>query len=182
MSRSITVIRSITAFLDKVSYWTARLACLITLLIMAALVREIVGRYFFNAPSLWVNEINQYLLCVLTMMGGAYCVFTDAHIRVDILWRRFSLKTQSVVELLTAVFPIVFLGIITWLGFVDSWEAIVKDKRSMSILAMPLWPSILAVPLGTGLMLLQFIARLARDILQLVTGKSEHPQTAELID
>jgi TRAP-type C4-dicarboxylate transport system permease small subunit len=57
-----------------------------------------------------------------------------------------------------------------------------QDKRSMSLVAMPLWPSMLAVPLGTGLMLLQFLVRLVRNVLQLFTGENQHPPTAQLID
>jgi TRAP-type C4-dicarboxylate transport system permease small subunit len=149
MSADRVKLRRVLAVLDSISNWSARLVCMVTLIMMAVLLREIVGRYFFNAPSGWANEVNEYLLCFLTMLGGGYCVLTDAHIRVDILWQRFGFKTQSAVELATAIFPIAFLGIITWIGSVDSFEALVENKRSMSIMAMPLWPSMLAVPLGT---------------------------------
>lgn len=181
MSGDGVKLRRVLAVLDSVSNWSARLVCIVVLIMMAVLLREIVGRYFFNSPSGWANEANQYLLCFVTMLGGGFCVLTDAHIRVDILWQRFGLKTQSVVELVTAIFPIAFLGIITWIGFVDSFEALAENKRSMSIIAMPLWPSMLAVPLGTGLMLLQLVVRLTRDVLQLVTGQPEHPEGTGLI-
>jgi len=181
MSAALIKLRRVLATLDSISKWSAWLVCMVTLIMMVVLLREIIGRYFFNFPSDWANEVNEYLLCVLTMLGGGYCVLTDAHIRVDILWQRFDFKTQSAVELATAVFPIAFLGIITWIGFVDSFEALVENKRSMSILALPLWPSMLAVPLGTGLMLLQLVVRLTRDVLQLITGRPEHPEGTELI-
>ena len=181
MSADLVKLRRVLAVLGNISNWTARLVCMVTLIMMAVLLREIVGRYFFNFPSDWANEVNEYLLCVLTMLGGGYCVLTDAHIRVDILWQRFGFKTQSAVELATAIFPIAFLGIITWIGFMDTFEALAENKRSMSIMAMPLWPSMLAVPLGTGLMLLQFIVRLTRDVLQLITGQPEHPEGTGLI-
>ncbi len=170
------------SLIDAISIWSARIGCTLTLVIMVFLLREIVGRYFFNAPTAWVNETNQYLLCILSMMGGAYCVLTDSHIRVDILWLRMGPRTQAASELLTSVFPLVFLCVITWIGFVDSWEAIADDKRSMSILAMPLWPSMLAVPVGTSLMILQFLVRLVRNVLQIISGQSEHPPVAGLID
>lgn len=182
MYQDLTGLRKALSVVDRISHWSARIVCAVTLIIMVFLIREIVGRYFFNAPTDWANEVNQYLLCILSMLGGAYCVLNDSHIRVDILWHRFGLRTQAGVELLTAVFPVVFLGVITWIGLVDTWEAIAQDKRSMSILAMPLWPSMLAVPLGTGLMLMQFAVRLIRDVLQIVTGRPEHPPTADLTD
>lgn len=180
MSDGLARLKRALSVVDAISDWSARLGCMVTLLITIVLLREIIGRYFFNYPSDWANETNEYLLCILTMLGGGYCVLTDAHIRVDILWNRFGFKTQSVVELTTAIFPIAFLGIITWFGLVDTFEALMEDKRSMSVMAMPLWPSMLAVPLGTGLMLLQFVARLTRDLLQIVTGQPEHGKGKDL--
>ncbi|MBU4576823.1 MAG: TRAP transporter small permease subunit, partial [Proteobacteria bacterium] len=59
--------------IDRISIWTARAACWLTLMMMALLLREVIGRYLLNSPSGWVNEVNQYLLCALSMLGGAYC-------------------------------------------------------------------------------------------------------------
>lgn len=168
--------------IDRISLWTARLACWLTLLMMVFLLREIIGRYLLNWPSGWVNEINQYLLCALSMFGGAYCISTDSHIRVDIFWRKFSPRTQAGVELAAFVFSAAFLGVIFWMGLGETSDAVIDDKRSMSVLALPLWPSLLAVTLGTGLMGLQLLVRMIRNFLQLITGRDEHPPVVGLLE
>jgi TRAP-type C4-dicarboxylate transport system permease small subunit len=182
VSREKSVLQKAMAVVDFLSLWTARGVCVFTLIIMAVLLREIIGRYFFNAPTSWANEINQYLLCILTMLGGAYCFLTNSHIRVDIFWQRFSPRRQALVELLTVIFPMIFLAVVFWTGVEETWSAIIENKRSSSLLAMPLWPSMMAVPVGAGLMLLQLFVRLIRDVLQLVSGQEEHPPTQHLLD
>lgn len=176
-----TLIRWLSV-VDRISLWTARLACWLTLLMMVFLLREIIGRYLLNAPSGWVNEVNQYLLCTLSMMGGAYCISTDSHIRVDIFWRRYGARGQAGVELAAFVFSLAFLGVIFWMGVGESWDAFIDDKRSMSVFSLPLWPSMSAVAVGTGLMLLQLIVRMIRNVLQLITGSDQHPPVVGLLE
>ncbi|MEW5912392.1 MAG: TRAP transporter small permease subunit [Thermodesulfobacteriota bacterium] len=168
--------------IDRISLWTARVACWLTLVMMALLLREIVGRYLLNAPTGWVGETNQYLLCAFSMLGGAYCISTDSHIRVDIFWRKFGARTQAAVELAAFGFSLAFLGVIFWMGVGESWEAFIEDKRSMSIFALPLWPSLLAVALGTFLMLLQLTVRMIRNVLQLITGTDQQPPVVGLLE
>ena len=182
MKREHVRLRRLLRRLDRFSLWVGRVACFITLIMMACLLREIIGRYFFNNPSGWVNEINQYLLCAMTMLGGAYCVVTDSHIRVDIFYTRFSPRSQAAAELLTAAFPLGFMIAILWFGGQDTWEALDQDKRSMSHLALPLFPTYFLACLGTFFMLLQFLVRLARDVLQLISGRMEHPPSKELFE
>jgi TRAP-type mannitol/chloroaromatic compound transport system permease small subunit len=182
VSQKQSALRKAMAVVDAISLWSGRIVCVVTLIIMAVLLREVIGRYFFNAPTSWANEINQYLLCVLTLLGGAYCFMTNSHIRVDIFWLRYTPRTQALVELLTAIFPIIFLVVVFWAGIGETWSALAENKRSASLLAMPLWPSMLAVPVGTGLMLLQLLVRLIRDVLQLISGRDEHPPTQHLLD
>ena len=168
--------------IDRISLWTARVACWFTLVMMALLLREVIGRYLLNSPTGWVNEVNQYLLCALSMLGGAYCISTDSHIRVDIFYRNYGPRGQAAVELAAFVFSLAFLGVVCWMGVGESWEAFTEDKRSMSVFALPLWPSLLAVALGTFLMLVQLLVRMIRNVLQLISGESQHPPVVGLLE
>ena len=168
--------------IDRISLWTARVACWLTLVMMALLLREVIGRYLLNSPTGWVNELNQYLLCALSMLGGAYCISSDSHIRVDIFWRNYGVRGQAAVELATFAFSLAFLGVICWYGVGESWEAFMENKRSMSVFALPLWPSLLAVALGTLLMLVQLTVRMIRNVLQLLTSTDQQPPVVGLLE
>lgn len=175
-------LKRIMGIVDKCSLWTSRVACWLTLVMMALLLREIIGRYLLNSPTGWVNEVNQYLLCALSMLGGAYCISTDSHIRVDIFWRKCGPRAQAAIELSAFVFSLALLGVIFWMGVGESWDAFMEDKRSMSTFALPLWPSLLSVAVGTGLMLLQLVVRMIRNVLQLAAGSDQQPPVVGLLE
>ncbi len=53
---------------------------------MAILIYEIVMRYVFHAPTLWVHETTTFLSAVGLIFGGLYCVSLDRHIRIVVLY------------------------------------------------------------------------------------------------
>ena len=57
-----------------------------------------------------------------------------------------------------------------------------ENKRSMSVFALPLWPSLLAVALGTLLMLVQLTVRMIRNVLQLITSTDQQPPVVGLLE
>jgi len=175
-------LRRALAVIDRISFWTAKVSGWLIIVMVFILMREVIGRYFFDAPTSWANEYNENLLCWLTMLGGAYCVCTDSHIRVDIVWWNMTMRRRAAVELITAAVPLGFMGVVIWLGTQETWDAWLQDKRSMSVLALPQWPSLLAVTMGTVLMLIQWLARMLRNVIQLRTGKNEHPPILDLVD
>ncbi|MFH1058386.1 MAG: TRAP transporter small permease [Pseudomonadota bacterium] len=182
MNQPRSGLRRVLAVVDRISFWTAKVSSWLIIIMVIILMREVIGRYFFGAPTNWANEFNENLLCWLTMLGGAYCVSTDSHIRVDIVWWSMTMHRRAAVELITAAVPLGFMGVVIWLGSLETWEALLQDKRSMSVLALPQWPSLLAVTLGTVLMLIQWLARMIRNVIQLHTGENEHPPILDLVD
>jgi TRAP-type mannitol/chloroaromatic compound transport system permease small subunit len=168
------MLRGLLQRLDIVTARIARVVSWLNVVILIFVVREVIGRYFFNYPSGWTDEINRYLLCFMSTLAGAYCVATDSHIRVDILWRRWGNRTQAVVELLTYGVALLFVGVVIWIGVAELFDAIVQGKRSMSIYRIPLWPTIGAVTVGSCLVFVQLLARLLRNVLGLVGGGLEY--------
>ena len=133
---------------------------------------EVVSRYFFNAPTRWSNEISQYLLAAVAMLGAGYCLVHDDHVRVDILHRNFGPKARAVIDILTFLLVLVFVSAIIWKGGELCWDALDHDKRSMTILELPLFPSMVMVPIGGILLGLQSLAHALRALF-LLTGNSD---------
>lgn len=156
--------------------WVARVVCGLTIIMTATICYEVVCRYFLNAPTDWSNELNQYLLRGMSMLGGGYCLLQDQHVRVDVVYMRLSVRRRAVVELCSWWLLILFCLVMAIWGGELSWEALVKDKRSMSILETPLFPSMVMVPLGAFLVLMQGVARILGNILILKAGKQRQDE------
>jgi len=163
-------------FVDKMNLWIGRVFAFLILLLVFAIMYEVVSRYFFNAPTRWSNEISQYLLTGVVMLGAGFCLVHDGHVRVDILHQGFGPRTRAVVDLISFLLIFVFVAAMVWKGGELCMDAFVHDKRSMSILEMPLFPSMIMVPVGAVLLGLQGLVRAIRAIYLLAGGMDSSPE------
>lgn len=154
--------------IDRLNGWIGKTASFLILPLVFVIMYEVVSRYLFNAPTRWSNEISQYLLVAVVMLGGGYCLADNEHVNVDIFYRNFSRKTRAVIEILTFFVVLSFVTAIVWKGGDLCYDALIHDKRSQTILAMPLFPSMIMVPVGAVLIGLQSLAKALRAVMQLI--------------
>ncbi len=159
-------------FIDGLNTWIGKIASFLILILVAIIMFEVVSRYLFNAPTQWSNELSAYLLTALVMLGGAYCLADEEHVRVDIVHRNFGPRAQDLLEIFTCLLVLTFVSAIVWKGGETSYDALVHDRRSMTILEMPLFPSMVMVPIGAALLGLQSISGALRAFLRL-TGNDQ---------
>ena len=72
-------------FVDSINKWVGNIICYLVVVIMLTGVYEVVMRYFFNRPTIWVWEINGFLLCIFIALGGGYTLLVRGHVRVVVL-------------------------------------------------------------------------------------------------
>ena len=146
---------------EFVAYWSV--------IAVFAYYYEVLARYIFNSPTNWVHESMflmfgmQYLLC------GAYAYYEDQHVRVDIFYSRFSPRGKALADIVTSVFFFIFIGVMTWTGVRFALDAVSMNELSFTEWAVQYWPIKLSIPIGAGLLLLQGISKLVKDIL-IVSG------------
>ncbi|MBW2022550.1 MAG: TRAP transporter small permease subunit [Deltaproteobacteria bacterium] len=158
--------------IEAVNIWVGRIASYLILAIVGVVMFEVLARYIFNAPTKWSNEISQYMLAAVAMLGGAFCLVDGGHVRVDIFYRGFSPRMRAIVEVMSCAMVVLFVLAIVWKGGELCYEALIENKKSMTILELPLFPSMFMVPLGAFLLGLQSIARALRGLLLLMGGDS----------
>lgn len=137
---------------------------IVSLFVMLSVIYEVVSRYFFNAPTLWSMEVNQYLFCAITLLGGGYCLLRDGHVRVDVLYPKLSPRGQAISDFCCFPLALLFCGFLIWFGWQETWDSIVGHRLSDSVIALPLWPVWLVVPAGGLLLGMQVISRLLRRV------------------
>lgn len=140
------------------------------LFIIFTLCYEVFFRYLLNLPTIWVLEINQYMLCAYVALTGGYVMRYKSHINVEILYEKWSPRTKAWVSVITSVCFFTVIITLLWKSGVMALEAWETSEESYSMLAFPLFPAKVTVPIGALLMLLQGIANLIRDIRTLTQG------------
>ena len=60
-----------------------------------SLVYEVVARYVFNAPTIWASDVSQILYGMFFMLGSAYALQRQQHIRTDFIYGKWSVRTRG---------------------------------------------------------------------------------------
>jgi TRAP-type mannitol/chloroaromatic compound transport system permease small subunit len=151
-------------YIDTISETTGNLISFLILALMFVVLFEVLMRYAFSLPQRWTPEMSLFLFGSCFALGGAYTLLHRAHVRMDVLFSRWSPRLQALMDIVTFVFFLIFIGVLVWKGWGLAWRAIEFAERSQSAWRPLLWPTKIMVPLGAFLVLLQGVAHLIRDI------------------
>ena len=86
-------------FADHLSTWVGKGFAWCIVVLTFGTVYEVVVGYVFNAPTLWNFDFSLQMYGALFIMAGAYTLSTEAHVRGDVIYRLFSVKTQARIDL-----------------------------------------------------------------------------------
>ncbi|MDT7836432.1 TRAP transporter small permease subunit [Aquabacterium sp. OR-4] len=138
--------------------WAVLLSCLIS-------AGNAAFRYAFDNSSNGLLEIQWYLFAACVMLGAAQVLRVNEHVRVDVVYGRFSGKGQALIDL--AGFCL-FLVPVMLVMIHYSWPLFMKMfiSKEMSSNAGGLirWPAMLLLPLGFSLVLLQGVSEIIKRV------------------
>ena len=157
-------IRAVT-FLSRVAGVTAALLIGVAVLVICDMVIE---RYGLNRTTIWQIDVVTYAIVGATFIGSAYVLMTRGHVNVDVLPLHLGPRPRFWLALVTASLAFAFVVVLFVLCSAYWYEAWTKDWHSDTVWRAPLWVPYFAMPVGLGLLVLQYIA----ELLCLITGRS----------
>lgn len=96
------------SFVDIVTLYMASVLMFFVAFIMLIMFYEVVMRYVFSSPTLWVEELSRWLGGVIFLLGGVYAMQQRSHIRVVILYDVVSRNMQRFLDVLGTVCIVIF--------------------------------------------------------------------------
>lgn len=126
---------------------------------------EVVARFIFNSPTNWVHESMFLMFGMQYMLSGAYAYREDQHVRVDVIYAKFSPRGKAIADIITSVFFFIFIGTMLVTGYRFAADAVNVGEHSFTEWGIQYWPIKLTIPIGAALLLLQGISKLIKDIL-----------------
>jgi len=147
------------------------------LVLLGGIVLNVVLRYAFSSGRIELEELQWHLYATGFLVGLAYCMPSDAHIRVDVLRDRMAPRTRAWIELyglLLLLLPFVVLVVVSSVPFVaESWRT---GEVSASPGGLPGRVVVKAVlPLAMAAVGLGAVARILRVGVLLFGGEGGHP-------
>lgn len=124
-------------------------------------------RYALNESTVWQTEFVVYCLVAATLIGSPYVLLKRGHVNVDLLPHYLPHRARLALALVAAAISLSFCLLLAWTGWLLFHEAAVNGWKTDSMWELPLWIAYLPLPLGIGLLSLQYCA----DIACLVSGR-----------
>jgi TRAP-type mannitol/chloroaromatic compound transport system permease small subunit len=157
--------------IDGISEWSGKLFSYLLWPGVAVLIYEVAARHLFNAPTIWAHGTTQRVFAVYYFICGAYVSLYRDHIRMDLIYTRFSPRKRAILDIIGFLFFFSFCGVLLWFGSRYAWTSLIQLEPCNTPFRAPLYPIKMAIPLGALLILLQELANLWRNVYIAITGK-----------
>jgi TRAP-type mannitol/chloroaromatic compound transport system permease small subunit len=104
--------------IDKVNALAFGLCSLLTILLVFLTTEQVIARYFFNASSVGLQELEWHLFGCIILLSMAHALKTNEHVRVDVLYTKASARTQKCIDCLgILLFLIPVSAVLVYYGY-----------------------------------------------------------------
>ena len=159
-------------FADKLSAWVGKAFAWIILVMTFAICYEVFVRYFLRAPTTWAFDISYMMYGTLFMLGGAYTLSRNGHVRGDFIYRLWQPKTQAKIEFVLYFFfffpgilALIFAG---WTYAARSWGY--GEVSVFSPAGVPVYQFKAVIVVAGILLFIQGVAQVFRCIIAMRTN------------
>lgn len=161
---------------EAVSEWSGRCVAWLVLAMVAVVAYDVAMRYLFQSGSVALQELEWHLFALVFLLGGAYTLKHDEHVRVDVIYhgRRMTPRRRALIDLagtLLFLFPFCALVIAGSLPFVENAYRLGEGSPDPGGLPHRFLLKA-AIPLGFALLALQGVAVVIRSLEVIRGGKA----------
>lgn len=132
--------------------------------LVGVLLFEGFSRYFFNAPRVWSIELATFIMGTYFLVAGGYTLLREAHVRMDVLYSKWTPKRRAILDLVT--FPLVgiYLSVCIFGGIRNIEYSLRVNQHSITMWSPPLAPIKVIITVACVLLFAQVISFVIRDI------------------
>lgn len=165
------------SFLDKIIVKISEVSSYIFIFIVVISFYEILMRYIFNLPTIWVHESAAFLGGILFVLGGSYALAINKHVRVVLIYDMVPKKIKIFLNIFHHIMGMLFSLLMIYASWNMTREAWLNPSGEISLQTsgsawdMPLPALLKAVILIVSLIIfIQFLVHLILDVKKI--GKS----------
>lgn len=164
----------IVRFIDKyIGELSGKVFCWLILPLIFSLTYEVILRYLFDSPTIWAYDLSYMLYGAHFMLGATYALYTKGHIRTDMLYEKWSVKTQGRVD--TIMYILLFFPGIYLFSQSSLFEALqsvaIRETSDLTPWRPIIYPFKLVIPLSGILLLIQGISELLKSYYAARNGR-----------
>jgi len=169
----VRAVLAIVRAIDGLALWSGQLFCWLVVPLVVALTYEVFARYVFHAPTIWAYDASYMLYGTHFMLGAAYTLYKDGHIRTDLFYQNWSVRTRGTVDAtLYLLFFFPGIALFFWMGLQEalhSWD--IREVSDASPWRPILYPFKAMIPISLGLLLIQGVSEFLKSAYAAIEGK-----------
>ncbi len=150
--------------IDSMNKGVGKFAMYLVFGMIGVLLFESISRTIFDKPHIWVVEIAQFTMAAYYLLGGGYSMLLKGHVRMDLLYGRWSVKRQALADVITGPILMFYLVVLLMGAYSSIEYAVMYGQRNRSAWAPFMAPIKIIMGTGVLLMLLQTIATFFKDL------------------
>lgn len=162
----------LASLLDALSERIGRMVSWLTLGMVLATVVVVVMRYAADLGLIWLQESVNWMHSLVFLLGAAYTLKADEHVRVDVFYRGMSERRKAVINLAGTILFLLplcaFLLVESWQYVATSWRIAERSREAGGLPMIYLLKTV--IPVMAVLLALQGLSMALRAILRLRGG------------
>jgi len=151
-------------YYDKLVKYSGYLASALFITIGFIVSYEVIMRYLFNSPTIWVNEVSRFLQIWATYLALTYSFHKKDFIRITVIYDRLNENGKKLLDFISFVFIIIFSSFVVYYGWLIAYDSLKVGRTSSTILDVPSFLTELAIPLCFAFLVLRVILEAIRYI------------------
>lgn len=145
------IIRTISSGIDSICrFLTAAIICAVAIILFI----QVIMRYFFSNPLIWVDEISRISLVYITFLGASIGVRIGNLASMDIIIAKISGRPKLILSKIVQVLNVAILGVLCWCCYIYVTDPSLANQIS-PMLGLPMKYIYLALPIGIGFFIFQ---------------------------
>lgn len=140
----------------------AAIATFLLVLAMLVVCQMILIRYVFRQATVWQTDFVVFAATAAIFVGAPYVLLKKGHVGVDVIEHLIGDTARRRLRILGCWLGLTFcLAMLaaSWINFHEAWA---NNWTAPTVWAPPLWIPYSAVPVGFGLLCLQYVAEILR--------------------
>ena len=158
------IVKLYVRYIDAVNTVVGKFSQYLVFLMMGILLFESISRTLFDMPHIWVVETAQFVMASYYLLGGGYSMILDGHVRMDLLYGRWSAARQALADTITGLLLLFYMIFLLNGGISGVKYALKYGQVNYTPWGPPLAPIKIIMTIGIVLMLLQVIATFFKDL------------------
>ncbi len=150
---------------DKINIWVARAMAVLMIPLLCLTIYGIIMRYVLNNPPLWGSQVLLLIWIPAAVLSGGYVLSVKGHVKLDLLYSRWSPRGQAISDVITFPAFLLFTGVLAVTAIDAAWKStMMRELHMYWAWHGPVYPKRIAIAMGAVLLLLQGIAMFVRNV------------------